>query len=107
MICLQSGVCPTPSPVDRMTLHSLAVGKYVVLYFKRLCLFIIYQIHLHHQGEVAQMKDQGFAVAPGSHTLVAVKRVQVGTIVSIVLSVDMSRKYFKIRVMSLGFLSRL
>ena len=48
------------------------------------------------------MKDQGFAVAPGSHTLVAVKRVQVGTIVSIVLSVDMSRKYFKTRVMSLG-----
>ena len=46
------------------------------------------------------MKDQGFAVAPGSHTLAAVKRVQVGTIVSIVLSVDMSRKYFKARVTS-------
>ena len=52
------------------------------------CLFTICQIHLHHQGEVPQMKDQGFAVAPGSHTLVAVKRIQVGTIVSIVFAVD-------------------
>ena len=36
-----------------------------------------FQIYLHHQGEDAQMKDKGFAVAPGSHTLVAVKRVEV------------------------------
>ncbi len=42
------------------------------------CILVVYfQIHLHHQGEVPQMKDQGFAVAPGTHTLVGVKRIEV------------------------------
>ena len=36
-----------------------------------------FQIHLHDQGEVPQMKDQGFAVAPGTHTLIGVKRYEV------------------------------
>ncbi len=37
----------------------------------------VFQILLHDQGETPQMKDQGFAVAPGTHTLVGVKRFQV------------------------------
>ena len=36
-----------------------------------------FQIYLHDQGEVPQMKDQGFAVAPGTHTLIGVKRYEV------------------------------
>ena len=36
-------------------------------------------MQLHHQGEIPSMKDQGFAIAPGTHTLVGVKRVVVGT----------------------------
>ena len=35
---------------------------------------IILQIHLHDQDEFPLMKDLGFAVAPGSHTLVGVER---------------------------------
>ncbi len=31
---------------------------------------------MHDQGEVPQMKDQGFAVAPGTHTLVGIKKIQ-------------------------------
>ena len=38
------------------------------------------QIMLHDQGEVPQMKDQGFAVAPGTHTLVGVKQYKVTTL---------------------------
>ena len=37
----------------------------------------IFQIHLHDQGEVPEMKDQGFAVASGTHTLVGIKRFEV------------------------------
>ena len=36
-----------------------------------------FQIHLHDQGEVPQMKDLGFAAAPGTYTLVGVQRRQV------------------------------
>ena len=36
-----------------------------------------FKIQLHDQVEVPQMKDQGFAVAPGTHTLVGVKRLEV------------------------------
>ena len=32
---------------------------------------------LHDQGEVPQMKDQGFAVSPGTHTLVGVEQYRV------------------------------
>ena len=35
------------------------------------------KIQLHDQGEVPSMSDQGFAVAPGTHTLVGVQRVEV------------------------------
>ena len=41
---------------------------------------ISFQIHLHDQGEVPEMRDQGFAVAPGTHTLVAIKRFEVETL---------------------------
>ena len=34
-------------------------------------------MQLHHQGETPSMRDQGFAVAPGTHTLVGVKRMVV------------------------------
>ena len=37
----------------------------------------LFQILLHDQGEVPQMNDQGFAVAPGTHTLVGMKRIKV------------------------------
>ena len=40
-------------------------------------LLIWSKICLHDQGEIPQMQDQGFAVAPGTHTLVATKRVEV------------------------------
>ena len=40
-------------------------------------LLIWSKIYLHDQGEIPQMQDQGFAVAPGTHTLVATKRVEV------------------------------
>ena len=36
-----------------------------------------FQIHLHDQGELPEMRDQGFAVAPGTHTLVGIKRFEV------------------------------
>ena len=35
------------------------------------------QILLHDQGEIPEMKDQGFAVAPGTHTLVGIKQTKV------------------------------
>ena len=37
----------------------------------------ILQILLHDQGDVPQMKDLGFAVAPGTHTLVGIKQYKV------------------------------
>lgn len=37
------------------------------------------QILLHSPEEFPLVKDLGFAVAPGSHTLVAVERTRVGT----------------------------
>ena len=37
----------------------------------------ILQILLHDQGEISQMKDLGFAVAPGTHTLVGIKQYKV------------------------------
>ena len=43
----------------------------------KLTISCTFQIHLHDQGEVPQMKDQGFAVAPGTHTLIGVKRYEV------------------------------
>ena len=42
----------------------------------------VLQILLHDQGEVAQMKDQGFAVSPGTHTLVGIKQYKVRTCLS-------------------------
>ena len=41
---------------------------------------LVLQILLHDQGDVPQMKDQGFAVAPGTHTLVGVKQYRVTTL---------------------------
>ena len=41
---------------------------------------IMLQILLHDQGDVPLMKDQGFAVAPGTHTLVGVKQYKVTTL---------------------------
>ena len=35
------------------------------------------QILLHDNGEVPEMKDQGFAATPGTHTLVGIKKIKV------------------------------
>ena len=41
-----------------------------------------FQIHLHDPGENPVMSDQGFSLAPGSYTKVAVKRVEVRVLVA-------------------------
>ena len=43
-------------------------------------MFVFAQILLHDQKSIPQMDEQGFAAAPGSHTLVGIKTKQVRTI---------------------------
>ena len=43
-------------------------------------MFVLVQILLHDQKSIPQMDEQGFAAAPGSHTLVGIKTKQVRTI---------------------------
>ena len=38
-----------------------------------------YQVYLHHPDELAMVRDLGFAVSPGRHSLIAVKTIQVGS----------------------------
>ena len=41
------------------------------------CCFVVAQVLLHSSEEKPRMEEMGFAVAPGKHTLVAVKATQV------------------------------
>ena len=50
-------------------------GRNLISYFTLGC--FKFQILLHDQGEIPEMKDQGFAVAPGTHTLVGIKQYKV------------------------------
>ena len=43
---------------------------------------IVFQIHLHDPAENPVMSDQGFSLAPGSYTKVAVRKVEVRVLVS-------------------------
>ena len=43
----------------------------------RILIFVSFQVHLHSPHNIPRVKDLGFAVAPGSHSLVAVKVTKV------------------------------
>ena len=59
------------------------LGNIKILSFliSSLCL-TVFQIHLHDPAENPVMSDQGFSLAPGSYTKVAVRKVEVTVLVA-------------------------
>ena len=75
---------------DTISGYVTAFSVLMILSNNKTYLLIWSKIYLHDQGEIPQMQDQGFAVAPGTHTLVATKRVEVEQ-VSVSLAVMITR----------------